>query len=61
MCANHLTREQAEDSVDKIFGLVEDLDAISVNTNQEALIRSIAQELIKLRDGYINVHATDVK
>jgi len=56
MCSNHLSKEQAEEQIEKILNYIEDLDSFVHGTKQEALLRSMFVELIKLRDGYINVH-----
>lgn len=55
MCTSHLTKEQATEITDTILN---DLEAFENHEPEirELLMAAIVQNVLKIRDGYINVH-----
>lgn len=61
MCANHLSKEQASELIDDV---IDEIGAITPDqlAGMGGVIEArLIQKLTRLRDGYINVHATSVE
>jgi len=58
MCTSHLTKEQATELADTILNDLEALEAQprTANEIEDLLMAAIIQNIVKIRDGYINVH-----
>ena len=59
MCTSHLTADQASELIDTALNDLEAFRAAMFESKpeiRELLMAAIVQNLVKVRDGYVNVH-----